>query len=143
MWPAAAAFLASWFLPVMENTSGWEAVRYAMAPLAPFRDAANAASQENIPQVLSALTNLVFVLLFVLWLLKQMFRPGLFVRIALACLLLNLYWPVMAWRNGELRVLLAGYYVWEAAFVLLTAAAVVTAFAARRTSRTPMADTPS
>lgn len=143
MWLAAIAFLASWFLPVMDNTRGWEAFRYALAPLLPFRDVGSQTSQENIPQVLSALTNVVFILLFVLWLIKQMFRPGMFVRIAIACALLNLYWPVMALRNGELRVLLTGYYVWEAAFVLVTAAAIVTAFAARRTSRTPTADTPS
>jgi hypothetical protein len=132
-WLAAALFLASWFLPVMENTTGWEAFRYALAPLVPFRDLENQASQENVPRVLSALTNLVFVLLFVLWLTRQMFRPGMFVRVALACMLLNLYWPVMAWRSGELRTLLAGYYVWEGAFMFLTAAAIVTAFEARRT----------
>jgi hypothetical protein len=143
MWLAALAFLASWFLPVADRMPGWEAFRYALAPLIPFRDAGTEASQENIPQVLSALTNLVFVILFVLWLAKQMFRPGLFVRIALACLLMNLYWPVMAWRSDQLGALRSGYYAWEAAFALVAAAAVLTAFAARRTSRTPTAGTPS
>ena len=131
MWLGAVAFLASWFLPVMEGMPGWEAFRYALAPLVPFRDGSTQTSEENIPQVLSALTNVVFVILFVLWLVKQQFRPGLFVRISLACLLINLYWPVMAWRSGELATLRSGYYAWEAAFALLTAAAIITAFASR------------
>jgi uncharacterized membrane protein len=125
-WLAAAAFLVSWFLPV------------------PYRDAGNAAWEDNVPQVLSALTNVVFVVLFGLWLARQMFRPGMFVRITLACLLLNLYWFVLAIRDGQsLADLLYGYYVWMLAFALLFLVAMLTAFASRRTSRTPTADTPS
>ena len=141
-WSAAAAFLASWFLPVLPDVPGWMAFRYALAPLVPFRDAGQLAWDDNVPQVLSALTNVVFILLFALWLAKQMFRPGMFVRIALACVLLNLYWFVRAWREKGLQDLLFGYYVWLGAFMLMLAAAIVTAFEARRTSRTPTAGTP-
>jgi hypothetical protein len=119
------------------------AFRYALAPMIPFRDAISMPWEDNVPQVLSALTNLVFVILFALWVAKQMFRPGLFVRIALACLLLNLYWLVKAWRDDGLADLLYGYYVWLSAFALMLAVAVLTAFAARRTSRTPTAGRPS
>ena len=136
-WLAALAFLASWFLPVIEDVPGWMAFRYALAPLVPFRDAVAPAWDDNIPQVLSALTNVMFVVLFALWIAKQMFRPGMFVRITLACLLLNLYWFVKAWREDALSDLLVGYYVWMLAFALLLAVAVITAFADRRTSRTP------
>jgi hypothetical protein len=142
IWSAAAAFLASWFLPVLPEVPGWMAFRYALAPLVPFRDAGQLAWDDNVPQVLSAVTNVVFILLFALWLAKQMFRPGMFVRIALACVLLNLYWFVRAWREKGLQDLLFGYYVWLGAFTLMLAAAVVTAFEARRTSRTPTAGTP-
>ncbi len=143
-WLAATAFLTSWFLPVLDEVPGWMAFRYALAPLVPFRDAGNASWEDNVPQVLSALTNVMFVLLFGLWLARQMFRPGMFVRITLACLLLNLYWFVLAWRDGQgLAELLYGYYVWMAAFALFFAVAVLTAFASRRTSRTPTAGTPS
>ena len=142
-WLAALAFLASWFLPVIENVPGWMAFRYALAPLVPFRDAVTMPWDDNIPQVLSALTNVMFVILFALWLAKQMFRPGMFVRIAIACLLLNLYWFVKAWRDDALADLLYGYYVWLFAFSLLLAVAVLTAFADRRTSRTPMAGKPA
>jgi hypothetical protein len=134
---AVLAFLVSWFLPVLPQVPGWMAFRYALAPLVPFRDAATLAWDDNVPQVLSALTNVMFVALFALWLTRQMFRPGLFVRIALACVLLNLYWFVRGWRENGLQDLLYGYYVWLAAFALMLAAAAVTAFEARRTSRTP------
>ena len=141
-WSAAAAFLASWFLPVLPEVPGWMAFRYALAPLVPFRDAGQLAWDDTVPQVLSALTNLVFMLLFSLWLAKQMFRPGMFVRIALACVLLNLYWFVRAWREKGLQDLLFGYYVWLGAFALMLISSIVNAFEARRTSRTPMAGTP-
>jgi hypothetical protein len=144
VWTAAAAFLMSWFLPVLDDVPGWMAFRYALAPLIPYRDAGNLARDDNVPQVLSALTNVVFVILFGLWQARQMFRPGLLVRVTLACVLLNLYWFVMAWRDGQgLSSLKAGYYVWLLAFALLLVAATVTAFASRRTSKTPTGDTPS
>ncbi len=141
VWSAALAFVASWFLPVLPQVPGWMAFRYALAPLVPYRDAGQLAWDDNVPQVLSALTNVAFIILFALWLARQMFRPGLFVRLTLACVLLNLYWFVRAWRENGLQDLLFGYYVWLAAFALLLAAAVVTAFEARRTSRTPTAGT--
>lgn len=144
VWTAAAAFLASWFLPVLDDVPGWMAFRYALAPMIPFRDAGDLAGDDSVPQVLSALTNVLFVILVGLWLARQMFRAGLFVRVTLACALLNLYWLVMAWRgNPGVSSLKVGYYVWLLAFVLLLAAAVVSAFASRRTSRTPTAGTPS
>jgi hypothetical protein len=143
-WISAAAFIASWFLPVLDDVPGWMAFRYALAPLVPYRNAGNAAWEDNVPQVLSALTNVMYVILFGLWVTKQMFRPGMFVRLALACVLLDLYWFVPAWRDHNgLADLLYGYYVWLAAFALMLAVAALTAFEARRTSRTPTGDTPA
>jgi hypothetical protein len=92
---------------------------------------------------MSALTNVVFVILFALWATRQSPRPGLFVRFALACFVLNLYWFVSAWRDHSLGDLLAGYYLWLAAFALLLAVAILIAFASRRTSKIPTAGTPS
>lgn len=143
VWLAALAFLASWFLPVLPDVPGWMAFRYALAPLVPYGAAGNRDWEDNVPQVLSALTNVVFIMLIALWLAKQMFRPGLFVRMALACVLLNLYWFVKAWRENGLADLLFGYYVWLSAFALMLAVAILTAFASRRTSRTPTAGTPA
>jgi hypothetical protein len=142
-WTAAALFTASWFLPALEDVPGWMAFRYALAPLVPFRDAGTIAWEDSAPQVMSALTNVVFVILFGLWATRQSPRPGMFVRISLACFLLNLYWFVKAWREDGLTDLRAGYYVWLAAFALLLGVAVLIASASRRTSKTPTADTPS
>jgi len=142
-WTAGAAFAASWFLPVLEDVPGWAAFRFALAPLVPYGDVGDLAWEESVPQVLSALTNLVFVILFALWVTRQTVRPGLFVRVALACFLLNLYWFVKAWRGDGIHDLLVGYYVWMAAFGLLLGVAILIAFASRRTSTTPTAGTPS
>ena len=61
------------------------------------------------PRSMSALTNVVFMILFALWADEsRAVRPGLFVRITLACFLLNLYWFVKAWREDGLKDLLVG-----------------------------------
>jgi len=143
VWTAGAAFAASWFLPVLTDVPGWMAFRFALAPLVPYSDAGNLTWDDSIPQVLSALTNLVFVILFALWVTKQSVRPGLLVRITLACFVLNFYWFVRAWREHGLNDLRVGYYVWEAAFALLLGVAVIIVVANRRTSTTPTAGRPS
>ena len=142
-WTAAAAFTASWFLPVLKDVPGWMAFRYALAPLVPFRDLGSNGWEDAAPQVMSALTNVAFIVLFVLWASKRSPRPGMFVRIAIACFILNLYWFVTAWRDDSAGDLLVGYYVWVAAFALLLAVAALIAFASRRTSKTPTAAMPS
>ena len=142
-WTAAAAFAASWFLPVLADVPGWMAFRYALAPLVPYAGAGELAWDDSVPQVMSALTNIAFIILFALWVAKQTVRPGLFVRITIACFVLNLYWFVKAAREQDLHDLLIGYYVWLAAFALLLGMAVVIAFASRRTSTTPTAGRPS
>jgi hypothetical protein len=143
VWTAAAAFAASWFMPVLQDVPGWMAFRYALAPLVPFSKAAELPWDDSIPHVLSALTNVVFVVLVLLWVTRQTMRPGLFLRITVACFLLNLYWFVKAWREQGLDDLLVGYYVWLAAFALLLAVAAITAFANRRTSTIPTDGTSS
>jgi hypothetical protein len=142
-WTAAVAFVASWFLPVLADVPGWMAFRYAMAPLVPFRDAGGIGSDDSAPQVMSALTNVVFIILFALWMTNQAVRAGLFVRIAIACFVLDLYWFVRAWREDGVDDLLIGYYVWLAAFALLLATASLIAYAGRQTSKTPTDDRPS
>jgi len=143
VWTAGAAFAASWFLPVLADVPGWMAFRYALAPLVPYSDAGALDWDDSVPQVLSALTNLVFAILFALWVTRQSVRPGLLVRVTLACFLLNLYWFVRAWREHGLDDLLIGYYVWQAAFALLFSVAVIIVVANRRTSTIPTADRPS
>jgi len=134
-WASAAAFLASWFLPVLDGVPGWMAFRYALAPLVPYRDAAALGFEDSAPQVMSALTNLVFVLLFAKGAIQRAIRPGLFLRIALACFILNLYWFVKAWRESGLADLLYGYYVWVAAFGGLLILSAVSVFTERQRER--------
>ena len=143
VWTAGAAFAASWFMPVLEDVPGWMAFRYALSPLVPYSAGAEVTWEDAVPQVLSALTNVVFVILFALWVARQTMRPGLFVRVAIACVLLNLYWFVKAWREHDLNDLLIGYYLWLLAFALMLGVAAISAAAARRTSTTPTAGTPS
>jgi len=138
---AVICWIASWFLPVIENYPGWAAFRAALA--GPFTEGYPGRGPDSIPQVLSALTNVAFVNMLYLWQRARVTKPALFLKVALACLLVNLYWPVQMWRSGVRDGLLIGYYVWLAAFVLLLALATVIAVSDRRTSRTPTGDTPA
>src|SRR5689334_11779125 len=83
-WIAAVLWAVSWFLPVLADVPGWMAFRYALAPVIPYRDADSLAFEDAAPQVMSALTNVVFALLFVMWAMRRSPRPGLFVRITIA-----------------------------------------------------------
>jgi hypothetical protein len=138
-WAAAGLWLASWFLPVLPDVSGWEAFRYALSSLWPFRDHASNEFDDAVPHVLSAATNVVFVILAAHAHAGRVTRPGLFLRVAVACVILNLYWLVQLVRDGSAGELRVGYYAWLAAFALL----VVSGVSIHRTSRTPTADTPA
>src|SRR5262245_7868575 len=88
---AALAWLAAWFLPVAKELPGWLAFRYALEPL---WNPQSTQPEDAVPFVLSALTNVVFPVLFVLAYRDAITRPGLYIRVAIACFLLNLYWVV-------------------------------------------------
>src|SRR4029079_2059011 len=98
-WSAAACWCVAWFLPVVEGYAGWAAFRAALE--APFRHSIAMRGEDLVPQLLSALTNVVFVVLFANWQRGQVTRPALFLKVAIACLLLNLYWLVEMLRAGE------------------------------------------
>ena len=88
---------------------------------------------------MSALTNFVFIAMWVpLWR-RRVEKPPLFIKIALACFIINLYWLVQAARAGEAGGLLLGYYAWLLGFALL----IVSGVSIHRTSRTPTAGTPA
>ncbi len=140
-WGAAACWLVSWFLPVVDGYPGWAAFYSALT--GPFRSDFPVRGDDSVPQVLSALTNLAFGVLLTQWALGQVSRPSMFLKIALACLLCNLYWLVAAFRAGEQGSLLKGYYLWLVAFVLLVILGIIRAVSDRRTSRTPTGDTPA
>ena len=119
-WSAAACFVAAWFLPAASEVPGWMAFRFAFAPVWPYGSSGGEGSVEDaVPQVLSALTNVVFVVMFAQFVAGKIHRPGLWFRVAIACFVLDLYWLVQMLRDGAARDLLIGYYVWLAAFALL------------------------
>ena len=118
-WLAVACFLAAWFLPAAPEVPGWMAFRYAFAPLWPYQSSQSQAVEDAVPHVLSALTNVVFVALFLQLIAGKVMRPGLYFRVAIACFVLNLYWFVQMLRDGSVRDLRIGYYVWLVAFALL------------------------
>jgi len=140
-WGAAACWLISWFLPVVDGYPGWAAFYTALT--GPFSEDYPLRGDDSVPQVLSALTNLTFGVLFTQWLSGRMPRASMFLKVSIACLLCNFYWLVTMLRAGEHGVLLAGYYAWLAAFALLVTLGIIRVVSDRRTSRTPTADTPA
>lgn len=137
---ALAAWLASWFLPVVDGYAGWAAFRAALE--GPFRHSFPTAAEDAIPQVFSALTNVAFPIMFYLLARHRIEHPARFLQAALICLILDLYWLVQVVRANELGKLLAGYYVWIGAFALLCVVGAISVVSNRRTSRTPTAGTP-
>ena len=124
-WAAAVCWLLSWFLPVVEDYPGWAAFSTVLGAV--FRGAFLTNAEDSIPQVFSALTNVAFAVLFALWVRDRVTRPALFLKVALACLLINFYWLVEALRDDHAGDLLAGYYLWLMAFALLLALGVLMA----------------
>ena len=57
----------------MSDTAGWEAFRAALE--GPFREI-RTPGEDAVPQVLSALTNVAFVVLFAHWLRRAITRPA-------------------------------------------------------------------
>jgi hypothetical protein len=136
---AALLWLSSWLLPVIDDIRGWQAFRYALSSFWPYHGHRSSEVDDAVPHVLSAFTNVVFVILVAHVELSRVTRPGLFLRVAIACLLLDLYWLVQLVRDGSAGDLQYGYYAWLAAFALL----VVSGVSIHRTSKTPTADTPA
>ncbi|MBC8027594.1 MAG: hypothetical protein H7Y89_16495 [Steroidobacteraceae bacterium] len=138
-WAAAVSWIAAWFLPVIDDISGWQAFRYAVSSIWAYQGHQSSEVEDAVPHVLSALSNVAFIILAAHVELGRVTRPGTFLRIAIACLMLNLYWVVQLFRDGSADDLQIGYYVWLAAFALL----VVSGVSIHRTSRTPTAGTPA
>jgi hypothetical protein len=136
---AALLWLVSWLLPAFDGLPGWQAFRYALSSLWPYQGHQSNEVDDAIPHVLSAATNVVFIILAAHVELGRVTRAGLFLRVAIACLLLNIYWLVQLVRDGSAGALEVGYYTWLAAFALL----LVSGVSIHRTSKTPTAGTPA
>ena len=139
VWVAGLLWLASWLLPVVEGVNGWQAFRYALSTLWPYRGRESSELDDAVPHVLSAATNVAFIILAAHVELGRVTRPGTFLRVGVACFLLNLYWLVQLVRDGSAGELQVGYNAWLTAFALL----IVSGVSIHRTSRTPTAGTPA
>jgi heme/copper-type cytochrome/quinol oxidase subunit 4 len=138
-WLAAACFLAAWFLPAAADVPGWMAFRYAFSPVWRYGTAEPQGGEDAVAQVLSALTNVAFVVMFARLVRGTVNRPGLFLRVAIACFVLDLYWFVQLLRDGAAHELWIGYYVWLAAFALLGVVGWMLMRSARSAAATPPA----
>jgi hypothetical protein len=114
---AAAAFLASWFLPVMPELDGWQAFRLAVSPVWRFSGFTFSRWYEAASAVASALTNAAFIVsLIVIVFCRACATRWLAAGLALAGVF-NLWWIIVL--REDARAFGFGYYSWVASFVLL------------------------
>jgi len=127
---AAAAFVASWFLPVMPESTGWQAFRIAFSPVWRYHGFTFSRWYEAAIAAASALTNVAFI---VAWLAVALRRVAATRWLAAGLALLgvfNLYW-IIALREDAADFGI-GYYLWVGAFLCLALAVL-----ARRAMLTP------
>jgi hypothetical protein len=123
---AMAAFLACWFLPVIDDINGWLAFRASINPLWSYSGDSRAIGLElpdDLAFFLGSLTNFVFVGLYA-WLPFAARRGLRNAVITLAvCFLIDSYSLTQIVISREWTSLGPGYYAWLAACGLLGAAA--------------------
>lgn len=120
---AGCAYVLSWFLPVTDGFPGWQAFRTSLGPIWPYPGYVAMPWNFALMAVSSALTNVVFVALFVdLATRRRLGRPPVVLTLAVAAAL-NLYWLGF---TGEARAdLRIGYYLWVCSFLFLLVLACI------------------
>jgi hypothetical protein len=127
---AVIANALGWLLPVIDDYRGWQAFRVALSPLWPFEQFRIASGLLLVLSVASALTNLLFVVLAVLLVLRDQAQAKVVLFAAAGATLLNLHWPI---SMGDQRVeLMSGYFIWVSSFALLALAAYLRGVPSRR-----------
>jgi hypothetical protein len=127
---AAAANVAGWLMPVVDDYLGWQAFRVALSPLWPFEQFRIEPGALLLLSVASGLTNVLFLVLGA----ALAARPQRYGRVVLwaaaAATLLNLHWPIsMGAERDELEL---GYFVWVCSFAVLALAAFLAVARTRR-----------
>jgi hypothetical protein len=120
LFAAIVANVLGWVLPVVYDDRGWQAFRVALSPLWPYEDFRIEPGFLLVLSVASALTNVLFVVLAILLVLREG-RVKAVLWVAAGATLLNLHWPIS--MGGERRLLETGYFVWVCSFALLALAA--------------------
>jgi hypothetical protein len=117
---AIVANVLGWVLPVVYDNRGWHAFRVALSPLWPYEDFRIEPGLLLVLSVASALTNVLFVVLALVLVLRDG-RARIVLWAAAAATLLNLHWPIS--MGDESRLLESGYFIWVSSFALLALAA--------------------
>ena len=117
---AIVANVLGWVLPVVYDDRGWKAFRVALSPLWPYEDFKIEPGLLLVLSVASALTNVLFVVLALVLVLREG-RARIVLWAAAAATLLNLHWPIS--MGDESRLLESGYFIWASSFALLALAA--------------------
>jgi len=117
---AVVAHVLGWALPAVYNERGWRAFRAALSPLWPYEGVRLEPGILLVLTVASALTNVLFVVLAAVLLLRAA-RARAVLWAAGGATLLNLHWPLT--MGDERRLLEGGYFVWVSSFALLALAA--------------------
>ena len=126
---AIVANVLGWVLPVIYDDRGWRAFRVALSPLWPYENFEIEPDFLLVLSVASALTNVLFVVLAAVLVLRES-RARAVLWAAAGATLLNLHWPIS--MGEERRLLEGGYFIWVASFALLALSAF---FALRRAPR--------
>jgi hypothetical protein len=118
---AVIANVLGWLLPAFSDQRGWAAFVFALSPLWDYRHFQNEGLGLLAFIVLSALTNVLFVVLAAALALGASRRAKAVLYAAAAATLLNLYWQILLEDDrGRLQ---SGYFVWVVSFALLALAA--------------------
>lgn len=118
---AVIANVLGWLLPAFSDERGWAAFVFALSPLWDYRHFQNQGLGLLAFIVLSALTNVLFVVLAAALALGASRRAKAVLYAAAAATLLNLYWQILLEDDrGRLQ---SGYFVWVLSFALLALAA--------------------
>lgn len=118
---AVIANVLGWLLPAFSDERGWAAFVFALSPLWDYRHFQNEGLGLLAFIVLSALTNVLFVVLAAALALGASRRAKAVLYAAAAATLLNLYWQILLEDDrGRLQ---SGYFVWVMSFALLALAA--------------------
>jgi hypothetical protein len=133
---AAIAHVLGWVLPVVNDYRGWQAFRVAFSPVWPFENFDIQPGLILVLSVLSALTNVLFVVVAVVLLLgpaRTLQRARAVLWTVAAAALLDLHWPIsMGDMGAELE---NGYFIWVGSFALLTLAALFRVIEVRQRPR--------
>ena len=127
---ALVANVLGWVLPAYYDEPGWEAFVFALSPLWDYSSFRGQSVSLVVFIVASALTNVLFVVVAAVLVLRGARHAKASLWGAAGATLLNLYWPILL--QADRARLESGYFVWVASFALLALSAFFVLRPARR-----------